>query len=297
MHMKKEKEKKPKENKKMKSAMTAYFDVQNRIGLTDDMTVQEKLKKMLSAGVHEMSEMNEKLDAIISEDWDYANSMLGVEISKAQYKEFVTIMTKIRLDKFSDKNREKYEADTRQKRFDQFAREQFLDSVINQYDENFSIPENRTAETEIEAVDDEEFNEILNKSIERNIEASSVHKKLIDNLGLAFEYITNMKYTKRDFKTMLDWKYYSGGIPNETSHSRLFDIFYKFMSAARLGADFELSDFDDFFTEMGMKLELVEPMPRSEHWSWWTPDMIEKYCPTIKEEYFEWLKETKKSEN
>ena len=289
------KKEKTKENKKAKSAMMAYFAVSDALKLTDDMTVNEKLKLMLSAGVHELQAMNEKLDSIISEDWDYTNSMLGITISKAQYKEFVTIMTKIRLNEYTDKNREKYEEITKQKRFDQFAREKFLDSVINSYDENFSVPEGKIGEIEIEGIDDEEFNEILNKSIEKNIEANAVHKKMIDNMGLAFEYITGMKYTRKDFRTMLDWKYFCGGVPSENSKSKLFDLFYKFMTAARLGKDFELSEFDDLFYEMGMNVELVEPMPRSEHWEWWTPDMIVKYCPTIFDEYFEWKREKRKN--
>ena len=288
------KEKKTKENKKLKSAMTAYFDVSASIGLTDEMSVQEKLQKMLSAGVYEMSLMHEKLDDILKDDWDNVYNVLGIPISKAQYKEFVNIMTKIKMDKFSDKNRAKYEYDTKQKMFDQCAREKFLDTVINSYEENVILPEQATdIEVETPEEADSEFNEIFDRSIEKNIDAICIHKKMINNLGLAFEYVTQMKYTKKDFKMMLDFKYYNGGVPNENSHAKLFDLFYKFMTAYRIGLEFELPDFEDYASEMGLQIDLSEPMPRSEHWEWWTPDVIEKYCPTIKEEYFEWLKEQK----
>lgn len=280
-----------KEERLKLKAYTAYLDVEVSIGLTNKMSTQEKLKIMLNAGVNEMTEMNEKLDSIISDDWEYISNTLDINISKAQYKEFVSIMTKIRLEKFSDKNREKYEADTKQKRWDQYARENFLNSVINSYEDKFSIPKDSDIEEPNNRIIDKEFNEILNKSIEKNIEINTVHKQLIDNLCLAFVYITDLKYTTHDFKNMLDWKYYNGGIPNETSHSKLFDTFYKFMTAVRLGADFEIKEFSDMFEEFGIKLELAEPMPRSEHWSWWSPDIIQKYCPTVSEEYFEWLNE------
>lgn len=293
--MKKNKQEKTKaelkeERLKLK-AYTSYLDVEVSIGLTDKMSAQEKLKIMIKAGVNEMTEMNEKLDSIISEDWEYISNTLDINISKAQYKEFVSIMTKIKLEKFSDKNREKYELDTKQKRWDQYARENFLNSVINSYEDKFSIPKDSDIEEPNNRIIDKEFNSILNKSIEKNIEINTVHKQLIDNLCLAFVYITDLKYTTHDFKNMLDWKYYNGGVPNESSHSKLFDLFYKFMIAARLGADFEIKEFSDMFEEIGMKLELIEPMPKSEHWSWWTPDVIQKYCPTVSEEYFEWLNE------
>lgn len=293
--MKKNKQEKTKaelkeERLKLK-AYTSYLDVEVSIGLTDKMSTQEKLKIMIKAGVNEMAEMNEKLDSIISEDWEYISNTLDINISKAQYKEFVSIMTKIKLEKFSDKNREKYELDTKQKRWDQYARENFLNSVINSYEDKFSIPKDSDIEEPNNRIIDKEFNSILNKSIEKNIEINTVHKQLIDNLCLAFVYITDLKYTTHDFKNMLDWKYYNGGVPNESSHSKLFDLFYKFMIAARLGADFEIKEFSDMFEEIGMKLELIEPMPKSEHWSWWTPDVIQKYCPTVSEEYFEWLNE------
>lgn len=295
--MKDKKEKKKKPNKRLAKAMEAYFDVSNRIGITDDMDDKKKISLLLKEGMEATSSMLDEINSITEEDYSTVSDMLGINVSKQQYKEFVTIMTKIRMGKFTEKNREKYEENVKQKMFDQCMREKFLDSVINSYDETMPIPEwSHNMNIELEGSEDKEFDEILNTSIERSMRATEVHKEELIKLGLAFEYVTKMKYTAKDFKLMLDWKYYCGGVPSENSKPKLFDLMQKFMIAVRLGEDFGLPGFEELFNEMGMKVELSEPMPQGDHFQWWSKDLIDKYCPLIKDDYYEWLSERRHSD-
>lgn len=292
----KEKKEKTKPNKRLNKAMEAYLDISNKVSLPDDMDMSMKVQVLLKVGIEEMQAMIDETNAIMEEDYSTVSDMLGINVSKQQYREIVTIMTKIRMGEFTDKNREKYEETVKQKMFDQCMREKFLDSVVNSYDETMPIPEwTRNMNIELEGNDDKEFDEILNTSVERNIKATKVHKEMLNKLGLAFEYITKMKYTQKDYRLMLDWKYYSGGVPSENSKPKLFDLIQKFMVAARLGQDFGLDGFDDLYSEMGIEVTFNEPLPQGDHFQWWSKDLIEKYCPTVLDDYMEWLSEHKRS--
>lgn len=292
----KEKKEKTKPNKRLNKAMEAYLDISNKVSLPDDMDMSMKVQVLLKVGIEEMQAMIDETNAIMEEDYSTVSDMLGINVSKQQYREIVTIMTKIRMGEFTDKNREKYEETVKQKMFDQCMREKFLDSVVNSYDETMPIPEwTRNMNIELEGNDDKEFDEILNTSVERNIKATKVHKEMLNKLGLAFEYITKMKYTQKDYRLMLDWKYYCGGVPSENSKPKLFDLIQKFMVAARLGQDFGLDGFDDLYSEMGIEVTFNEPLPQGDHFQWWSKDLIEKYCPTVLDDYMEWLSEHKRS--
>jgi hypothetical protein len=286
------KEKKEKENKRLNKAAEHYFRVASSLGLELEMDLKTKVNILLNAGVKEMREMHEELDNIIEEDYSTVFDVLQIPVSKQQYSEFVTIMTKIRTGEFSEKNREKYEENVKQKMFDQCMREKFLDNVINAFDETIPVPEwTKNLSINLKAKDDDEFNAVMEKSVERNMRASEVHRKLITSYSMAFEYITECKYTAKEYKTMLDWKYYCGGIPSESSKPRLFDLFYKFMKAMRLGEDFGIQEFESLSREMGLEINTTEPMPLGEHFGWWDKETIFRYCPTVKEDYIEYLKE------
>lgn len=279
-------------NKRLEASARAYFDISSSLGLNDDMSLNEKVQLLLKEGLKCLQSLHEDEDSIITEDYDEVFNTLNIPLSKQQYKEFVTIMSKIRIDEFSDKNREKYEETVKQKVFDSYIREQFLDKVINQFDDNIPIPDlTKNISINVIGKDDDEFNEVLNQSIEKNIKILTIHKQLLNNLGLAFEYVTEGKYTSKDFKTLLDWKYFSGGVPNENSKSKLFDVFYKYMKAMRLGEDFEVKEINALLREMGMEIKLIEPLPQSDHYAWWERDVIERYCPSAVEDYRDWLKE------
>lgn len=296
MKDKKDKKENKKTNKRLTKAMEAYLDVSNKVGIPDEMDWRMKVQVLLKVGIEEMQAMLDETNAIMEEDYTTVSDMLGINVSKQQYKEIVTIMTKIRMGEFTDKNREKYEENVKQKMFDQCMREKFLDSVINSYDDTMPIPEwTRNMNIELEGTDDKEFDEILNTSVERSIKATKVHKEMLNRLGLAFEYITQMKYTQKDYKLMLDWRYYCGGVPSENSKPKLFDLIQKFMVAARLGYDFGLEGFDELYNEMGIEVSFNEPMPQSGHFQWWSKDLIEKYCPTALDDYMDWLSERRQS--
>lgn len=292
-----EKEKKQKNSKKLEKAMTAYFDVSVMLGL-DKIDVDDnnrtKIKVLLEEGVKTLSEINQKTDGIIGEDYSEISEFMNIPVSKQQYREIVSIMTKIRMNDFSDKNKEKYEENVKQKMFDQCLREKFLDKVVNQSEDTIPVPDwNKNISLNIVTSDDKEFNEVLQRSIERSIEIKNVLEDLLLKYGLAFEYLTEMKYSKRDYKTMVEWKYMLGGVPNENSAPRLFSLFYKFNQAVRLAADFDFFGMDELLTEMGMQMNLVEPLPRSEHFQWWTKDMVDRYCSLAKDGYYEWLEENR----
>ena len=281
-----------KESKRMKKAAEHYFRVASSLGLTLEMELNTKVKILLDAGVKAMRTMNEELDNIVDEDYTTVSEVLQIPVSKQQYTEFVTILTKIKTGEFTDKNRERYEANVKQKMFDQCMREKFLDTVINSYEEKVQVPDfGGLANFNIGSNDDEEFSEVIEKSVERNMNATEVHRKLIVSYSLAFEYITECKYSAKEFKNMLDWKYFCGGIPTEKSKPKLFDLFYKFMKAVRLCETFNVNDHESLLYEMGLNLETTEPMPLGDHFDWWDAETIMRYCPTAKEDYLDYLNE------
>jgi hypothetical protein len=59
----------------------------------------------------------------------------------------------------------------------------------------------------------------------------------------------------------------------------------------RLGLEFYKDATQDLLDEMGLAIEENEPMPRGEHFAWWTKEMIDRYCPTVKDDYYDWLNE------
>lgn len=291
MKMKKEK-KTDKPNKRLEKAMSSYFDICNYVGIEDTMDKEKKVKILVTAGEKTMGEINETLDGIINEDYSEVFEMLNIPISKPQYKEFVSIMGKIKMDAFSEKNREKYEEQVKQKMFDQCLREKFLDSVINQFEDVVPVPDwNKNISVNVVTSDDTDFNNVLQRSIDKYVEVKNVKENLLNKYGEAFEYITELKYSKKDYKTLVEWKYFCGGIPNENSAPKMFSVFYKFNQLFRLGLEFYKDDTQDLLDEMGLAIDESEPMPRGEHFPWWTKEMIDRYCPTVKDDYYDWLNE------
>ena len=292
------KEKEKKENKRLNKAGEHYFAVASSLGLTLEMDLNMKVAILLDAGVKEMREMHEELDNIVDEDYNTVSNVLQIPVSKQQYGEFVSIMSKIKVGEFTEKNRENYEENVKQTMFDQCMREKFLDTVINSFDETVPVPEwTKNFSINLKAKDDDEFNAVLEKSVERNMRASEIHKKLINSYSLAFEYVTECKYSAKEYKTMLDWKYFCGGVPSEGSKSKLFDLFYKFMKAVRLGDDFGLPLFEELYREMGLRVETEEPMPIAGHFRWWDKETVLRYCPTAKEDYLDYLKERRRKDD
>ncbi|MBR4624347.1 MAG: hypothetical protein IKO56_02280 [Alphaproteobacteria bacterium] len=289
--MKKE-QKTSKPNKRLEKAMSSYFDICNYVGIEDSMDKKKKVRILLSAGEKTMGEINETLDGIINEDYSEVFEMLNIPISKPQYKEFVSIMGKIKMDAFSEKNREKYEEQVKQKMFDQCLREKFLDSVINQFEDVVPVPDwNKNISVNVVTSDDTDFNNVLQRSIDKYVEVKNVKENLLNKYGEAFEYITELKYSKKDYKTLVEWQYFCGGIPNENSAPKMFSVFYKFNQLFRLGLEFYKDATQDLLDEMGLAIEENEPMPRGEHFPWWTKEMIDRYCPTVKDDYYDWLNE------
>ena len=289
--MKKE-QKTNKPNKRLEKAMSSYFDICNYVGIEDSMDKKKKVRILLSAGEKTMGEINETLDGIINEDYSEVFEMLNIPISKPQYKEFVSIMGKIKMDAFSEKNREKYEEQVKQKMFDQCLREKFLDSVINQFEDVVPVPDwNKNISVNVVTSDDKDFNDVLQRSIDKYVEVKNVKENLLNKYGEAFEYITELKYSKKDYKTLVEWQYFCGGVPNENSAPKMFSVFYKFNQLFRLGLEFYKDATQDLLDEMGLAIEENEPMPRGEHFPWWTKEMIDRYCPTVKDDYYDWLNE------
>lgn len=289
--MKKE-QKTNKPNKRLEKAMSSYFDICNHVGIEDSMDKEKKVKILVSEGKKTMGEINETLDGIINEDYSEVFEMLNIPISKIQYKEFVSIMGRIKMDEFSEKNREKYEEQVKQKMFDQCLREKFLDSVINQFENVVPVPDwNKNISVNVVTSDDTDFNNVLQRSIDKYVEVKTVKENLLNKYGEAFEYITELKYSKKDYKTLVEWQYFCGGVPNENSAPKMFSVFYKFNQLFRLGLEFYKDATQDLLDEMGLAIEESEPMPRSEHFTWWTKEMIDKYCPMVKDDYYDWLNE------
>lgn len=280
------------EKKRMQRAMSAYFDVQGFIGISDDMETDEKVRLLLNKGVELVKSLDETANSIINEDYSEVYEMLGIPIGKQQYREFVVIMSKIKMDEYSEKNREKYEEQVKQKMFDQCIREKFLDSVINQFGEKIPVPDwSKNISVNIVTSDDNDFNEVLKRSVEKYISAKNVDENLLEKCGLAFEHVTGLLYTKKEYKELVEWKYYCGGVPTEKRAPKLFDLFYKFAKAYRLAEKFMPKQAEELAFEMGLDIEQGEPMPRGEHFPWWGKDMIDRYCPTMREDYYNWLEE------
>lgn len=289
---KKDKEKKQKTNKKLEKAMRAFFSVSHTVGITDDMDKHTVISLLLNEGVKEMKAIADNTDSIVNEDYSEVSEMMNIPVSKQQYTEFVNIMSKIRMNAFTEKNREKYEETVKQKLFDQCLREKFLDNVINQYEEDVPVPDwNTNISINIASSDDKEFNEVLQRSVEKRIEVLNVHTDMLNRLGLAFEFATEMKYSRKDYKMLVDWKYLCGGVPNENSAPKLFSLFYNFNKVIRLATEFFGDAVEDLLFEMGLHIETDEPNPMGEHYPWWGKDMIDLYCPRTKDDYYDWLKE------
>ena len=285
-------EKTERENRRLQRAMTSYFDIQGFVGIKDDMEMDTKVNLLVAKGVELMKKINDTADSIINEDYSEVCEMLGIPIGKQQYREFVVIMSKIKMDEYSEKNRAKYEEQVKQKMFDQCIREKFLDSVINQFEEKIPVPDwNKNISVNIVTSDDNDFNDVLKRSVEKFINAKNVDEHVLEKCGEAFEYVTNMLYTKKEYKELVEWKYYCGGVPTEKRAPKLFDLFYKFARAYRLAKRFQPDETNELAFEMGLGIDMNEPMPRGEHFAWWAKDMIDRYCPTIKDDYYEWLEE------
>ncbi len=90
--MKDKKEKKKKQNKRLTKAMEAYFDVSNHIGLTDDMEDSQKITLLLKEGMSVTTAMLDEVNAITEEDYTTVSDMLGINVSKQQYKENVIMV-------------------------------------------------------------------------------------------------------------------------------------------------------------------------------------------------------------
>lgn len=277
---------------RLKVCMMSYFDVQGYAGLSDDMDKDTKVKVLVKTGVSEMRKIDEIENDIVERDYSEVYNMLNIPISKQQYKEFVVIMSKIKSGEYRDNSRLRYEEQVKQKQFDQCIREKFLDSVINSYSDEIPVPDmSKTLSLNIVTSDDREFNEVVARSVERYTEARNTHGVVLSKLGEAFEFVTDQEWNAKEYKELVEWKYMTGGVPGEKSAPKLFSIFYKFAKAFRMAERFCPDEASELAFEVGLWVEGKEPMPREEHFPWWPKDAIDRWCPTMKDDYYDWLSE------
>lgn len=277
---------------RLNTCMMSYFDVQGYAGISDDMDTDTKVKVLVKTGVDEMRKMDEIENDIVDRDYSEVSVMLNIPISKQQYKEFVAIMSKIKSGEYLDRNRMRYEEQVRQKLFDQCIREKFLESVINSYSEEIPVPDvNGMAYRNVAAGDDREFNEVIARSVGKHMEARNVHGVMLSKLGEAFEYVMELQWNAKEYKELVEWKYMTGGVPGEKSAPKLFSLFYKFARAFRMAERFCPDEASELAFEVGLSVEGKEPMPREGHFPWWPKDAIDRWCPTMKDDYYDWLGE------
>lgn len=232
-------------------------------------------KILIREGVKLLVKITDESNAIIESDYNEVKDILGLPMSKSQYKECVEVMSKILAGEYTDKNKERYAETVEQKRYDGMLRETFLEKVIDDGLYDFPIPTanpdkiGNVVRENLDAQNDKEFGEVFKRSVERIRNIKDLLQAEFNIYSDAFTYITQGLFAKRDYKKLVEWEYYEAGVPNENSAPRLWNDIYKAWETLRLAGVFRKGDFEDIANEFSMDVELGKPKPSDDHRSWW----------------------------
>ena len=262
-------------NSKKDNLANAYSAVCARLKFSEDAMPLQQAKMFIKEGVKILVQITDESNAVIESDYSEVKDVLGLPMSRSQYKECVDVMSRIQAGEYSDRNKEKYAEAVQQKRYDGMLRETFLEKVIDDGMYDFPIP---TMDTEkigdvvrknLDAQDDKEFGEVFKRSVERIRNIRDLLQAEFNLYADAFIYITNEKYTRRDFKKLVDWAYFEAGVPNENSAPKLWSDIYKAWETLRLASEFRGGDYNDIIYELGLDVSFNKPQPSDDHRSWW----------------------------
>jgi len=261
--------------KRMEELAVAYSSARARVNFSDETDAQQQAKVFIREGVKILVKITDESNAVIEDDYNQIANVLGLPLSKSQYKECVDVMSKIKAGEYSDRNRERYAEQVEQKRYDGMLRESFLENVIDDGKEMFPMPTTNSdkignvVRENIKAEDDKEFGEIFSKSVERIMNIRDILQAEFNIFADAFSYITSDRYSRKDFKRLVEWEYFEAGVPSETSAPKLWSDIYRAWDTIRLARAFRSEDFGDYTRELGLECELYEPEPNEDHRSWW----------------------------
>lgn len=263
------------EERKKEQLAEAYGAARARIGFADGLDPVQQAKIFIKEGVKVLTQITDESNAVIESDYGEVKDVLGLPVSRTQYKECVDVMSRIKAGEYTEKNKERYAEQVEQKRYDGMLRETFLERVIDDGQYEFPVPTMDTGKIgdvvrrNLEPQDDREFGEVFMRSVERIRNIRELLQAEFNLYADAFTYIMERRYSRRDFKKLVDWAYFEAGVTGENSAPKLWNDIYRAWDTIRLAKEFRGGDYDDFAHELGLDAEMYEPHPSDDHRGWW----------------------------
>lgn len=235
----------------------SYNVIKDVLELNSSMTVNEQVQKIIYHTDSILTEICEHADLI---KIDYLEQVQEIfPIARAQWMEFVKLAVNSATGSISDKHVSKMEESFENSIFITSQRMKFMDTFIKSSgstkiefpEKEQDIPLPQLSEFE----SSEEFELLLQQAVTTRLHLNQVLWPQYFEACEAFQYITNFKFDKNDFKVLVDmWHYRHGGYPNESSVPKLWGIINSFSYVTKLMREFELPQIEQELKRFGITI-------------------------------------------
>lgn len=239
----------------------SYEAIASKLSLTPSMTVNEQVWKMVLDADEVLTNICTLADLI---KIDYlAEAQELVNITKGTWTEFVRLATESANGTVTDKKLEKLNESFIHNTFTTSQRMKFIETYIaNQGGAVLELPD---ADQDIplpeleEFTSNEEFELLLHKAVNTRNEINQLLWPTFYQISEAFEYITNYKHDKNNFKEIVDMYHYRyGGYPSESTPPKLWSIINRFTHITKLLQEFEIPLIEKELKRFGITVSFTD---------------------------------------